>query len=198
MRKLHAALLAAGGLALAAGAAEATTSRFKTMEVALPGGAVAQIEYQGDVAPRVRVAPVDPRAIVYDPFAELDRISAMMQAQHEAMLRQVAELQRQAATVAAKGAPGGIVVTGNLPAGSSYSYTVVTSTGGNGCTQRVEWRSDGSGGQPKMTQTSSGDCSAVNRNPAPVQVSAPAKAETPTLNVAAPVVGQTHLPAKAT
>lgn len=196
MRKLPTALLAAGALALSAGGALAASERMKTMQVALPDGSVAQIRYSGEVAPRVRVVPVEAREVAaYDPFAEMERISAMMRARHAAMMREMAELQRQAATVAASGAPG-VVVTGNVPAGTRYSYTVVTSNGN--CTQRVEYRSDGSRAQPKVTQASSGDCSAVNKNPAPVPVSAPAKPKAPAVPAATPVVGQEHLPSTKT
>jgi hypothetical protein len=196
MRKLPTALLAVAGLALAAGAAQAS-EQLKTMRVALPDGSVAQIRYTGDVAPRVEVVPVEARRVIaYDPFFEMRRISAMMEARHHAMMRQMAELQQRAREAAAAGtvAPGQVLVSGSLPAGVSYSYTMVSSSGANGCTQVVEYRSDGSGAEPQVTRTSSGDCSAVNRNPAPVPVAAPAKPAEPAAPVAPRVVGQSHLP----
>jgi hypothetical protein len=192
MRKATIALLAGAGLALAAGTA-AAAERMRTMQVALPDGSVAEIAYSGKVPPRIEVVPAE--AVDYDPFAEMERISAMMRARHAAMMREMAELQRHAATVAASGAPG-VVVAGNVPAGTRYSYTVVTSNGS--CTQRVDYRSDGSGAQPKVTQASSGDCSAVNKNPAPVPVSAPAKPKAPAVPAATPVVGQDGLPSTKT
>jgi hypothetical protein len=202
MRKLHTALLAVAGVALAAGAAEAA-ERMKTMQVAMPDGSIAEIHYAGDVAPRVEVVPIEAqRVIAYDPFAELDRISAMMEARHAAMMRQMAAIQQriQAAAAAGASAPGQVVVTGALPAGAHYSYTMVsTSSGANGCTQTVEYSSDGSSAEPKVTRTSSGDCSAVEKNAAPVQVSAPAKPAEPAVPVVAPrVVGQTGLPSNKT
>jgi hypothetical protein len=197
MRKATATLLAAAGLALAAGGAHAG-ERLRTVQIALPDGSVAEIAYSGDVAPRVEVVPVEAlRVRAYDPFAELDRISAIMQARHAAMMRQMAQLQERARAAAAAGAaaPGHVVVSGELPPGVSYSYTMVSTSGSNGCTQVVEYRSDGSGAQPRVTRTSSGDCSAVNRNPAPVQVSAPAK---PAPKTADPIVGQTGRPSRTT
>jgi hypothetical protein len=89
------------------------------------------------------------------------------------MLRQVAAMQRQAS---ASGAPGQFVVTGNLPAGSSYSYTVVSSSNGHAtCTRSVEYRSNGADAQPRITRASSGDCGAVKggEGDKPVLVSAP-------------------------
>lgn len=210
MRKLHAALLAAGGLALAAGAAHAA-GKLKTMNVALPDGSVAQIAYQGDVAPQVSVVPV----AADDPFAEMERMSAMMQARQEAMMRQVAEMQQhaqqqvlaaqQSGAVAGQslaghssaGQPGQIVVSTNLPAGS-YSYSMVsTTTSGNGCTQTVEWRSDGSAKEPQVTRTSAGDCTAVQKNAPAIPAAAPARPAAPAIP-AAVIEGQARLPAKST
>lgn len=194
MRKLHAALLAAGGAALVAGTAYAA-GRLHTMNVALPDGSVAQISYEGDVAPKVAIVPA--QAAAQDPFAEMQRMSAMMQARHEAMMRQSAELQQRIqqqvqtqVTAAQQGeagqyaqTPGQIVVSTNAPAGS-YSYSMVSSSSGaNGCTQVMEMRSDGSSKEPQVTRTSSGDCSGVQKN-APA---APAAAK--------PAQGQTRIPA---
>ena len=198
MRKLPATLLAVAGLALTAGAA-AAAERMRTMQIALPDGSVAQIHYSCDVAPRVAVVPVEARQVMaYDPFTEMERISALMQARHEAMLRQMAALEQQARAAAASGraAPGQVLVNGSLPAGVSYSYTMVSTSGADGCTQVVEYRSDGSSAQPKVTRTSSGNCSAVNKNPAPVQASTPAKPAAPA--APAQVVGQEHLPSTKT
>lgn len=201
MRKLHAALLAAGGLALAAGAAHAA-GKLNTMNVVLPDGRVAQIAYEGNVPPRVSVVPVAETA--GDPFAEMERISAMMHARHEAMMRQVAQMQQQAqqqvlaAQRSGGGAaqPGGTVVSTNLPAGS-YSYTMVSTSSGNGCTQTVEWRSDGSAKEPQVTKTSAGDCSAVQKNTPAIPAAAPAREAAPAIP-AAVAAKQARLPAKST
>lgn len=200
MRKLHTALLAAGGLALAAGAAHAA-GKLNTMNVALPDGTVAQIAYEGNLPPRVALVPV----AAADPFAEMERISAMMQARHEAMMREVAEMQQRAqqqilaaqrSGTAAK-QPGQIVVSSNLPAGS-YSYTMVsTTTSGNGCTQTVEYRSDGSAKAPQVTKTSAGDCSAVSKNAPAIPAAAPTRRTAPAIP-AAVVESQARLPAKST
>lgn len=205
MRKLPIALLAAGGLALAAGTAYAA-GKLKTLDVALPDGSVAQISYAGDVAPKVAIVPVEAAA---DPFAELDRMTAMMQVQHEAMMRQAAEMQQRiqaqvsqqvlaAQRGAAAGQPGQIVVSTNAPAGSYSFVSVSTTTSGNGCTQSVEYRSDGSGAEPKVTRTSAGDCSAVQKNAPAVPAAATAPKAAPVTPVADPVQGQARLPSKAT
>ncbi|MFT4027632.1 MAG: hypothetical protein QM676_12635 [Novosphingobium sp.] len=172
MRKLHAALVAAGGLALAAGTAYAA-GKLNTMNVALPDGSVAQIQYEGNVAPRVAILP----QAASDPFAEMDRMQAEMQARHQAIMAQVAEMQARtqaqvqqqlaAAQQGSAGVPGRIVVSTDAPAGSYSFVSVSTTTSGNGCTQTIETRSDGTGAEPKVTRTSAGDCSAVQKDAAP-------------------------------
>jgi hypothetical protein len=176
MPKLRTALIAGSATLLFAGAAAAATAKFHTMQVNLPDGSVAHITYTGDVAPRVAVEPANAQAVAYfDPFAAMDREMALMEQRSAEMMRQVAAIQRQGVTA---GHPGQFVVAGNMPAGTSYSYTMVSSSSGNGtCTQTVEWRSDGSGKQPQVTRASSGDCGAVKggEGDKPVPVSAPAK-----------------------
>lgn len=201
MRKLHAALLSAGGAALVAGTAYAA-GKINSMNVALPDGSIAQISYEGTVAPRVAILPVEAEA--NDPFAQIERMSAMMRARHEAMMRQVAEMQQRAqqqVRVAqqdrAGGQPGQIVVSTNAPAGS-YSFTSVTTTSAGGCTETVQYRSDGSGAEPKVTRASSGDCSAVTKNAPPVPASAAAQKAAPSVPAVIPVQGQERLPARST
>jgi hypothetical protein len=171
------AVLAGAGSLLVATAAVAATDEFHRMQVALPDGSVAHIEYVGDVAPTITVQPVavdriaffDPFAGMAPAFADLDRVSALMERQSQAMLRQVAEMQRAGASGAM---PGQVFATSNLPAGS-YHYSYVSSTTSNGCTQTVAWQSDGKSAQPHMTRASSGDCGNVERGQAIVPVSAP-------------------------
>jgi hypothetical protein len=62
-----------------------------------------------------------------------------------------------------------------MPQGSSYSYTMVSPSNGQGsCTQTIEWRSDGAGKEPQVTRASSGDCGAARSGegdkPVPVSV----------------------------
>ncbi|MGN6147885.1 MAG: hypothetical protein ACTHPD_05040, partial [Rhizomicrobium sp.] len=84
MRKTTMALMA-GALALAGTAAWAASSDVHHMTVRLADGSVANIEYTGDVAPKVSIregAPMSladfaplPRAA---PFADFQQIDAMM------------------------------------------------------------------------------------------------------------------------
>lgn len=183
MPKLRTAMIAGAATLLFAGVAVAATANLHTMQVSLPDGSVAQITYVGDTAPKVAIAPVDAQAAASaDPFAAMDRdfarVSAMMAAQHQQAMQQVAAMQQQAAAAGAQ--PGKVFIAGTMPQGSSYSYSVVSSSNGRGsCTQSVEWRSDGAGKEPQVTRASSGDCGAAKSGEGdkPVPVSAPQKAQ---------------------
>lgn len=166
-------LLAAGGTALA-------TGKLKTMTVDLNNGTVAEIEYAGDVAPTVKVVPVGPLlAAAPDPVTDMDRVFAEMEARRAQMMQQVAEMQRQAAAAGAQAgqAPGQMVVTTSMPSGSTYNYTVVSTTSANGrsCTQTVHYSSDGKAAEPKVTKATSGDCDAVKTSEEAIPASAPAQ-----------------------
>lgn len=169
MPKLRTAVLAGVASLAFAGAAVAATAGLHTMTVDLPDGSVAHVTYAGDVPPRIAIEPVDVRAVAYDPFLAMDRefvrVSALLAQQRQDMVRQAAAMQQQA-------------VVGSVPAGSSYSYTMVSTSSGKGaCTQTVEWRSTGAGQAPQVTRASSGDCGAARSGEGdkPVPVSAPAK-----------------------
>ena len=94
MRFARTTILAGGAALLLAGTAAFAAEKLHTMEVSLPDGSVAQIEYRGDVAPRVAVQPVDAVPVAFvDPFAQFDRMAAYMEAQHHAMMQQVAAME---------------------------------------------------------------------------------------------------------
>lgn len=176
MKRLTKLLLGSFGLAAIAGTALAA-DRVHVMNVALPDGSVRQIRYVGEVAPRVVLVPVaavSPIEAMFggdSPFAMLDQVSAMMDRQADALLRQAAVLSRNA--------PGSGVTTANLPAGATgYSYTAISSSTAGGCTQSVQMTSFGSGQAPKVVRQSSGDCSAMGtaKSTPAVQPAAPAPA----------------------
>jgi len=173
--------LAGVGSAALAGSALAAERAMHMMDVNLPDGSVAHVRYFGDVAPKVVLVPVadttpvallDPRAS----FAAFDQMFADMDRQHEAMMQQVAAMQRAAP------ADGKIdqAALKSLPAGGtvSYSFTSYSSGGdgkGGGCTQSYQMTSYGANAQPKVVSQSSGDCSkAAKFGTAPTPVKAPA------------------------
>jgi hypothetical protein len=183
MRTAHTVILAGAAALFIGSAAVAATAELHHMNVALPDGSVAQIEYTGDIAPKVTIAPAAGRQVaLVDPFAQMDRIMASMEARHRAMMAQMAAMQRAAAASPAPPlAPGQqLVAAGNAPQGTGYSMvSVSSSTDANGCTQTVETRSTGNGA-PQVTKTSSGACGKAapkaERTPLPGEAARPAAA----------------------
>ena len=96
---LTGAVLAGGAAILAAGVvtpAVAGDSQVHVLTVQLPGGGVEQIQYTGDVAPRVVLVPASRMVAVPDGGTSirsrtLERISALMDQQAAAMLRRGGE-----------------------------------------------------------------------------------------------------------
>ena len=171
MRKLRTTILASVAALIAAGAAQAATAETRRMNVALPDGSIAQIEYTGEVAPRVSVVPARAHTVIaFAPFAGFERIMAEREARHRAIMLQMAALERAAAQAAAS-EPRQFTLVGDLPAGVSFTY-VSSTTDANGCTRTVEYRSRGSGAEPKITRASAGNCDAVRSNPQPLEAGA--------------------------
>lgn len=169
MRILPTAFLA--GVAAVAiglsGGAMAQSATAHVMTVQLPDGGVAQIRYTGNIAPRVSFSeaptPIDvfaPLPSVFgpslfgpgSPFAMLDRISAAMDGEAAAMLRQA-----EAMSAAARSGRLTGTALGNLPPnGASYSF--VSTMSGNGvCSQSIEVTRTGNGA-PHVVRHSSGNC----------------------------------------
>ena len=132
MRRVRTTVVAGIAAALVAGTAVAAARDNHWINVALPDGSVARIEYHGDVAPRVVVAPA-PMSVampvdLFDmaPFAAFDRIAAEMDRQTDALMRQVAAMQAPVA-----GADGNVDMAafGKLPAGTMHYSFFSTSTG---------------------------------------------------------------------
>ncbi|MEE4454619.1 hypothetical protein [Novosphingobium resinovorum] len=183
-------VLGAAALALlGAGAAEAASSRLHTMAVDAPDGSVVHVRYSGDIAPQVKIVPAeaaDAADAMADPFARMERISAMMDAQMHAMMQRAAMLQQQTAQMqqqaVASGANGssapGFTVAGDMPQGMHVTY-YSSSTDASGCTRSTSYSSDGSGAAPKVTQAASDGCDAVQPHASGIQAAIPAKAEAP-------------------
>src|SRR5205809_7309621 len=160
--------LAFAGIAAAAlaGTAIAANSQTHKMDVPLPDGGVVHVEYVGDIAPKVTVAPAQPGGMwmqsAFPEFGNFDRIFAQMNSQ----MRQIEQMARQPA-----GAPGmNIASYGSLPAGTSSVSVVSTSDGGVSCTRTTEVVSQGAGKPPKVTSSVTGDCGTASRS-APAAVS---------------------------
>jgi hypothetical protein len=164
------AILVAGSVAAIAGTALAATGNSHVMNVSLPDGSVARVEYVGNVAPRVTVAPAPLAGGAWmsglPSFASFDRMFEQMDRQ----MRQIEQMARQ--PIGTQGmvpgtAPGISVASyGNLPAGADSVSVVSVSNGGRSCTRTTEVVSEGQGKPPKVTTNVSGQCGAATQ-PAP-------------------------------
>ncbi len=209
MRKLRTALIAGVVAVAAAGVAVAAAERVHVMKVDLPDGGVAQIHYLGDVAPQIQVVQTPAGhslvampagyedAAFADPFAQMDMMMAQMEQHHQAMMQQIAQMEQATAAqgaVQGNGVQTHLVSQGALPPGAVVQYSFYSSSNGkNGCSQTVEWRSDGSGAEPKVTRASSGDCDSVQRSDKPQPTAEAVKPEQQPSAKPAVQEDQTHL-----
>ena len=159
MRKAFGLVLAGMSATALAGAAIAASRDTHTMNVPLPDGSTARVEYVGNVAPKVTVVP----APVAAPFGMFDRSMFEMDRQIDAMMRQV---ERMARMPVAGGPAMNVAAYGNAPEGSSSVTVVSTSNGSKTCTRTTEVTSQGAGKPPKVVTNVSGDCG-VAPAPAP-------------------------------
>jgi len=148
MRKTTIALMA-GALALAGTAAWAANNDVHHMTVRLADGSVANIEYTGDIAPKVSLArPMSLAGFAPQfgvmPFAGFAQIDAMMDAQMRAMQQQI-----NAMMALPLGANAPIEAAfGKMPAGSHF------------CAQSVSITTDANGKQ-NIERKTAGDCGAA-------------------------------------
>ena len=166
MKGLYKVALAAAATALA-GTAIAADRNSHVMTVSLPDGAVAHVQYVGDVPPKVTVdpAPLAPgfwASGMLPSFANFDRMIQQMDRETQAMMRQVQNMPL------AGGVPGlNVASYGNMPAGANSVSIVSVSNGGATCTRRTEVVSQGAGKPPKVTSSVSGNCAASAQPQAP-------------------------------
>ena len=154
MPKAFGLVLAGLGAVTLTGAALAASRDTHIMTVALPDGSTAKVEYVGNVAPKVTVAPA-PLPGPFAPFGLFDRSGFDMQRQIDALMREVGQMAR----FPIAGSPGlNVAAYGNAPAGSSSVTVVTTSNGSKTCTRRTEVTSEGAGRPPKVVSRLSGDC----------------------------------------
>lgn len=154
MQKALAIVLAGVGAVAMTSAVAAASRDTHHMSVPLPDGSVAQIDYVGDVAPKVRVTPA-PFPTLASPFALFDPTMFDMQKRIDAMMKQIDTLARQPVA----GAGGfNVASLGDAPAGTRSITVVSTSDGGHSCTRTTEVMSQGAGKPPKVVTNASGDC----------------------------------------
>ncbi len=169
MRTLPA--MAVAGLAAAlAGTAIAASPKSHVMNVPLPDGSVARVEYVGDVAPKVTVDPAPlergwaPGA--FPSFAGFDQMMRQMDRQTQEIMRQVQQM---------KVAPGlNVAGFGGLSSGANSVSVVSVTNGGGTCTRTTQVVSQGAGKPPKVTSSVNGDCGPAGQSaPRPSTGAAP-------------------------
>ncbi len=200
MRVSRSLLFAGAAVALAGVTAVTAAERQHVMTVRLPDGSLEQIRYSGDVAPKVALGDEVPAPAAMfgfldtafgpdSPFAVMDRMSAEMDRQTDAMMRQAAVA---AAQPAAAGGDVQMQMTslGEVPAGAHYSYVSTTIVDGKSCTTSVQTVSQGEGKPAQLLHKVSGDCSAVKAPAAPIPAVALAAPRAPgaVTQVSAPAV----------
>jgi hypothetical protein len=168
MRKAFGLVLAGLGALTLTGAAAAASQDFHVMNVPLPDGSIARVEYAGNVAPKVTVTPA-PLPMGFPAFGMFDRSMFDMQRRIDAMMRDM----NTVATHPLGAVPGmNVADYGNAPAGSTSVTIVSTSNGTQTCTRRTEVTSQGVGKPPKVLSSASGDCG--GDAPAAVKLANPA------------------------
>ncbi|HZU51878.1 MAG TPA: hypothetical protein VE968_08410, partial [Sphingomicrobium sp.] len=150
MRKLPAFLLAGLSAAALAGTATAASRNGHFLNIALPDGSTAHIEYAGDVAPKVTIEPSKAVAfgdwVPFPAFASLDRMMEQIDRETQAMLREA-----PVNGVAPIGTPGAYVASfGNSPANVTSTTIVSYSNGKSTCTRETQTISQGPGKPPKV------------------------------------------------
>jgi hypothetical protein len=139
------------------------------MDVPLPDGSIAHVEYVGNVPPKVTVAQRPygeadgPWAMAFPSFAGFDRMMAEMQRRSDEMMRQAQQMSRQPAAAAPYIASYG----NNMPAGGTSTTIVSVSNNGVTCTRTTEVVSQGPGKAPKVTSNASGQCGAAAQSKGP-------------------------------
>jgi len=129
--------------------------------VDVPGGGLAHIRYSGDVPPQVNFVRVPQTALpagffAPSPFAEMARISAMMDRQMAVMMAQARLMQEQAADL--ENAPRQSAALKALPAAPPYSF--ISAVPGSGvCVKSVQITATGNGASQVVSQIR-GDCGA--------------------------------------
>ena len=155
--------LAVGAATLAVAGTAALAGTLHHLTVNLPGGGTETIEYSGDVAPKVTFLTPDmvrdrEDVRVWSPFAEMNRVSAMMDAMAADMDRQMQVSMLRARQMQQQMLAPGMTdaALGGLPAGTQ-NYSITTISNGQGvCTREVRITSAGAGMKPQMVSNSSG------------------------------------------
>ena len=167
MKMLSAIALAGVAAAALGGTAFAATQTHHVMNVALPDGTTAHVEYVGDIPPRITIDPVQPVAFgnwaPMPVFAGFDRMMEQLDREAQAMMQNAQTGTRQAL---GNGAGQYMASFGNAPSGVTSTTIVSYSNGNATCTRTTQTVSEGPGKPPKVSSTESGNCGSQSAAPA--------------------------------
>jgi hypothetical protein len=155
------AAFAFAGVAAAAlvGTAMAAAPKTHQLDVALPDGSVAHIEYVGEIAPKVRIAPrrfADgraPWALPVMSYGGFERIIDEMNRRMDEMIRGAHSTVRQPTSTAPY-----VTSFGKVSPGETATTIVTVSNGTGSCTRTTHVESKGKNGAPKVTSNVTGQC----------------------------------------
>jgi hypothetical protein len=163
-RNIAIASAVAIGLAASAGLAVALSPATHILKVQMPDGGTAEIQYAGDVPPKVSFTDM-PAAFAFpmkdlfadDPaFADLRKMSAAMDSQMNDLMSRAT-------------APGGVLKAGGFapltdvaPADGDYTMISTQSNGNTYCERSVEVTRSPGDKAPKVVTHTSGDCKALD------------------------------------
>jgi hypothetical protein len=179
MRIIGAAVLTAAAALIAGSVALARDKH--VLRVALPDGSAAYVAYEGEVAPKVTIAPangtaslalVDPLATA--PFSELDRIAAAMDRQAQSMMHAADTLW--AMPQFANDKPDSAALW-TATDGKKDHDSLETLNSNAVCVRTIEMTWPGPGRQPKVVSTRSAGCGTA-RDSGPSRAAHPANATT--------------------
>jgi hypothetical protein len=145
----------AAGVALAVPAI-AHDAAMHVVNLVLPDGQIEQVSYRGDVPPRFVAVPV---GFAASPFADFERMSAMMDRQIDAMMQQAAALSRLTP-----------MLTG-MQVGAPGTTFVATFSSNGTCTRSTQITFAPGMAQPQEVSSVSGDCVAGQRQRSPQVIS---------------------------
>jgi hypothetical protein len=154
------AALAAGLVAAVSVPGLARDLSVHVLNVVLPDGQVEQLAYRGAVPPHVVVVPM---GFAASPFAAFDRMSAMMDRQMDAMMRQAALLSGMTPAL----------LTG-MPAGGNGATYVASFSSDGACTRSTQITYSPGMARPQEVTNVSGACAAGPMQRAPEMIRGPA------------------------
>jgi hypothetical protein len=143
------------------GTAMAAGPKTHKLDIPLPDGSIAHVEYVGEIAPRVTIAPrhfadvPSPWALPVTSYGGFEKIIDEMNRRMDDMMREAHSAVRQP-----MGTVPYVASFGKVPPGETATTIVTVSNGTGTCTRTTHVESQGKSGPPKVTSNLTGQCGA--------------------------------------